>query len=165
MVLFQRCRGLAQALRQERNSTFENTKDALETLLLLSALLLSFAISGLQNLTHDDLVASDARYLDAWIFGGKTYWNQNISVVKGDLASYNLVCAINYSVSVQIIGLLIAMSLYASLIFSTAAENKQVFHSWIKFCKYIIAADFCLIIAGIVLLGMGVGFVLLPYMR
>jgi hypothetical protein len=44
--------------------SFDGVKSLLETLLLITALILSFAFSSLNGLDHDELVDADARYLN-----------------------------------------------------------------------------------------------------
>ena len=142
---------------------YEDAQNLLETLLLISALLLAFSVGGLQSLDHDDMLAADARYLAVMQQAAYTLKGFNVHIedperilagrwVPMDLLSYRCLTYVLSSVVVQISTLSIAVALYVSLSFSNAREDKGHFELWISYCKWIIAGDYVLQVIGIFLL-------------
>jgi hypothetical protein len=120
--------------------SYEDAQNLLESLMLVSALLLAFSVGGLQNLNHDDVVEADARYLVAIGVGYK---------LPDDLLSHRFLNYFLSSVVIQVAALTIAVALYVSLSFSSAREDKGHFALWMSYGKWLIAGDYCLLMAGI----------------
>ncbi len=123
--------------------SYEDAQNLLESLMLVSALLLAFSVGGLQNLNHDDVVEADARYLVASNCG--VGCNPNAA----ELLSVRVLNAFLSSVVIQVATLAVAVALYVSLCFSSAREDEGHFALWMSYGKWVIAGDYGLLMAGI----------------
>ncbi len=142
--------------------SYEDAQNLLETVLLISALLLAFAVGGLQNLSHDDMMKADARMLalfqdPAFLAKRGLPLDEQQRFLAGrwipsDFVSYECLRRSYDSLGVQLATLTIAIALYVSLSFSSAREDTGHFQMWMYCCKWIIAVDYCLLMVGIFLL-------------
>ena len=154
------CIAFRRLFSQEHS--YEDAQNLLESVLLVSALLLAFAVGGLQNLSHDDMMKADARGLalaqdPAFLARRGFPLDEQQRVlegrwVKGDLTSYQCLKDFYNCVGVQLATLTMAIALYVSLSFSSAREDEGYFQMWMYCCKWIIVVDYCLLIYGIFLL-------------
>jgi len=139
--------------------SYEDAHKLLESLLLISALLLAFAVGGLQNLDHDDMVNADARFLalmqdPAFLANNGISLDEQERFLAGrwlprDLVSHACLIKFYNCVVVQISTLVIALALFVSLSFSSGMEDKMHFEAWMSCCKWIIAGDYVLLLVGI----------------
>eukprot|EP00961_Rhodomonas_salina_P067238 902987-Rhodomonas_salina.1 len=136
--------------------SFEDAQGMLETLLLLSALLLAFAITGIQSVQHNDLVEGDARRL-ATISAlaakdpGGEYDRECIQDFSPScIASVVFLRRSFETISYTTIALMSACAMYLSLCMTSSRENPDFFRKWIFWFRLPIIACYGLFLAGIV---------------
>jgi hypothetical protein len=154
------CIAFRRLFSQEHS--YEDAEKLLESVLLVSALLLAFAVGGLQNLNHDDMMKADARFLALLqdpAFLAHNYYPLDEQQrflegrwIKSDFVSCECLRQFYECVGVQLATLTMAIALYVSLSFSSAREDKGHFQMWMYCGKWIIVLDYCLLIYGIFLL-------------
>ncbi len=142
--------------------SYEDAQNLLESLLLVSALLLAFAVGGLQNVSHDDMMQADARFLalvqdPAFLARRGLPLDEQQRLLEGrwvssDLVSFQCLKDFYNCIGVQLATLTMAIALYVSLSFSSGREDEGYFQMWMYCCKWIIVLDYCLLVVGIFLL-------------
>jgi hypothetical protein len=125
------------------SANFDDLRSLLENLLLVSALLLSFAFSGMQAINHDDLIAADLRWLLAF---------QDIPQdphILMHIPSYNVMERHMNAVKFLLVVLVLGMMMYASLLYSRSAENPSVLSYWTAIFSFGILGGYSIIIIGV----------------
>jgi hypothetical protein len=126
--------------------TFEDTAKLLETVLVISALLLSFSISGFQSLNHEDFLQADKRWLLAF-HGPANLDDTSLFVPSLGFLSRTYQC-----LGIFTTVLITSTALYGSLIFSDSRDNKEEFKRWSGIMQYFIISEYIAVLAGVIIL-------------
>jgi hypothetical protein len=163
------------------STNYEDLKTLMETLLLVSALLLSFSISSFQNISHDDLVGGDSRYftlcrdpsfiraqVDDMMLDGKCKNNetmmqcwakneyyfayQNGALTRQHIPSFRYLNANMSAMMSFLCVMVLGMTTYASLAFSKCSEDAGFLESFSGFYNLAVIGGYVAVVNGIFLL-------------
>jgi hypothetical protein len=123
----------------------------LNTLMLLAALLLAFAITLLTGtFSHEDLLEADERYL-AYQFG-----KEGLPRDHGEIPSAYMIVSYRFLIWGQITVALLTMALlvgalsYVSLMYSNAREDAGEFEMWFTYFRWVIAIAYLFFIVAVI---------------
>jgi hypothetical protein len=130
----------------KQKPSFEDTTKLLETVLIISALLLSFSISGLQSVDHEDLLQADKRWLRA--FHGPAILKDTNLFVPSLWFLYRVYQCLGIFTTV----LITSTSIYASLMYSESRGNSEAFQRWSRVFQNLIICEYIALLAGVIIL-------------
>ena len=125
---------------------FEDVSKLIETIMIVCALLLSFAISSLQSVTHDDILEADKRWISALQIPSNNAQNDVF------IPSTYLLARIYQCVGIFTVILITAIAMYGSLMLSNAREDVIAFEEWVRFFGSFIIMQYATLLAGVIIL-------------
>ena len=125
---------------------FEDASKLMETIMIVCALLLSFSISSLQSVTHDDILSADKRWISAL---------QIASTRAPDyvfIPSTYLLARIYQCIGIFTVVLITSITMYGSLMLSNVRDDVIAFEEWVRFFGCFIMMQYATLLAGVVIL-------------
>jgi hypothetical protein len=126
------------------STNFDDVKGLTESMLLITALLMTFSFNGIQNLSHEDYFEADTRLFRIY----------NISSITDvwEIPSFRYIKQIMESLKYLHIVLVLGMSMYLSLAFSKCAEHPDLWPYWSSGFSACIMIGYVLLVYAVVLL-------------
>jgi hypothetical protein len=124
-------------------TNYEDIKILTESMLLVTALVMTFVFNGIQTIDHDNLMEADSRFLK--------HFNCTTAAAC-HLPSLNYVECLMSSMKYLVIVLVLGLAIYLSLAFSKCAENPEVWPYWSKGFSVGIIFGYALLVYAVVLL-------------
>ena len=127
--------------------SFEDISKLLETLMIVSALLLSFTIAGLQSLDHDMLLDADQRWLKAYPAGWDS--KDRSDTVRWIIPSIRSMITLYYSIGIFVVILASSTAMYTCLIYSRARGDANYLSKWFAVMRIVVFGNYIAAIVGL----------------
>ena len=137
-------------------SSVDDAISLLDTLLLLSALQLAFAITAMQSIEHGELVDADKRYIRT-VCALSPPNSKNCNFLEGSVEEFAWIDMISFrymtnsfkAVTLNLVALSIGISAYISLNYSDCREDPKFLAFWWRVWRFVIFFGYVVFAAGI----------------